>query len=361
MKSRSMLLLPWPAAGMAACLLFAPPALAQPAYKVVEVPVYTDPQNTTVLTYAQAVNRSGQTAALLYQQLGGTAAFHCTKVTCTFIPPLGQTHHGGPSAEGINDAGFVVGTSPYQNLARGYLFDGVGSLNIGAFNEGWCGGCDLSSYAHGINNLGQVVGEGETVDGYFRGFVWSDGTMLKLGTLGGDTSAAYAVNDKGVVVGHATVPGGAWHAFMHRNGKLRDLGTLGGTQSWAYGVGSGGQVVGCSSLAGDTQTAAFVYRDGVMSALPGLGGSTACAAGINAAGAIVGSAELPSGASTGFIHDGTGTFDLNDTLSPADRAAWRIVGAGGINRKGQIAATGVSSAYGATRALLLTPRAAVAR
>lgn len=120
-------------------------------------------------------------------------------------------------------------------------------------------------------------------------------------------------------------------------------------------------MVGCSGLAGDTQTAAFVYRDGVMSALPGLGGSTACATGINAAGSIVGNAELPSGASTGFIHDGAATFDLNDTLSPADRTAWRIVGAAGINRKGQIAATGVHSAFGATRALLLTPRATATR
>lgn len=351
----------WPgaAAGLATGLAFA--AAAQPVYKVLEVPVYTDPQNTTVLTYARDVNRSGQTAALLYQQLGGTAAFYCTRVTCTFIPPLGDSHHGGPSAESINDSGFVVGSSPYQNLSRGYLFDGASSLNLGAFDEGWCGGCDLSSYAHGINNAGQVVGEGETDDGGLRAFVWQDGTMQKLGTLGGGMSAAYAVNDSGVVAGHAQLASGQWHAFMHRNGKMRDLGTLGGAQSWAYDVNGARQVVGCSDLPAAGERAAFIYRDGAMSALPTLGGTDACATGINALGWVVGYSSLVGGEQHGFVYDGVAVVDLNDTLSPADRAAWLITEANGINKKGQIAAVGVSSAYGATRALLLTPRAPAGR
>jgi probable HAF family extracellular repeat protein len=180
--------------------------------------------------------------------------------------------------------------------------------------------------------------------------------MRKLGTLGGNMSAAYAINDRGVVVGHASLPGGAWHAFAQRNGRMWDLGTLGGTHSWAYDVNNSGQVVGCSGLPGGTQTAAFVYRDGAMAALPGLGGTFACATGINAVGWVVGYAELASGAMTGFLHDGTTLVDLNDTLSPADRAAWRITEANGINKKGQIAAVGVSLAHGSTRALLLTPR-----
>lgn len=332
-------------------------AQAQPSYKVIEVPVYTDPFNTTVLTYAMGVNRSGQTAALLYQQLGGTAAFRCDKSGCLFVPPLGDTHHGGPSAEGINDAGLVVGTSPYLYFSRGYLFDGSSSLNLGAFDEGICNGCDLSSYAHGINNLGQVVGEGETAEGTYRAFIWQGGAMQKLGTLGGTQSTATAINDDGVVVGHATLADGTWHAFRFRNGKMRDLGTLGGSHSYAYAVNRGRQVVGCSLLAGDLQTAPFVHHDGVMAPLPTLGGSRACASGINLRGWVVGSAQIAGDTEThGFFYDGSTLVDLNDTLPPADRATWLITEANGINKKGQIAAVGLHKTYGSVRALLLSPR-----
>lgn len=330
-------------------------ARAQPAYQVTQVPVFGDPHNPTVLTYANAVNRRGHVAALLVQQLGGTAAYRCTRKGCTFIAPLGNTHHGGPSAEAINDAGLVVGSSPYLYLARGYLFDGATTLDLGAFDEGMCNGCDLSSFAHGINNLGQVVGAGETADGALRAFVWHSGAMQKLGTLGGADSVATAINDRGVVAGHAMLASGAWHAYALRKGRMRDLGTLGGTRSWAYAVNAGGEVAGCAELAGDTEVRAFVHRDGNLAALPGLGGSYACAQSLNAAGQVVGTAERADGSMAGFLHEAGTLYDLDETLLPADRAAWRIIQASGIGPKGQIAATGVSLATGVTRALLLLP------
>jgi probable HAF family extracellular repeat protein len=331
-------------------------AWAQPSYKVRPVPLSVDPHNTTAETYSNAVNRTGMVAANFYQQLGGQAPYRCSKTSCVLIPPLGDTHHGGAWAAAINDAGLVVGVSPYLFFSRAFLFDGTSSQNLGAFNEGSCGGCDLSSVARGINNVGQVVGEGETDAGSYRAFIWQAGSMQKLGTLGGTESSATAINDDGVAVGQATRADGRWHAFMTGKAKLRDLGTLGGSQSQATAVNSARQVVGCSTLAGDTQTVAFLYAQGVMTPLPTLGGSQACATGINQGGRVVGNSTLAGDIeSRGFHYDGTAVVDLNDTLSQSDRDAWLITAANGIGKKGHIAAVGFDRANGTVRAVLLVP------
>ena len=350
--------------GLTASLATAPlDAGAQTAFKLHQVPPFMDLQNYTVSTFANAINRNGLMASGLYQQLGGGTSFRCDKTSCVDIPELGSQHHSSTSAEGINNAGYVVGTSPYEFMSRGYLFDGSTSKNLGAFSEGVCQGCNLSSVAHGINNLGQVVGAGETVDGPYRACIWQGGTMTKLGTLGGDSSEARGINDRGDVVGESTLADGTTHAFFYRRGHelddLRDLGTLGGSWSAAYAVNGQRLVTGCSTTAGGTQTVAFVYDGTSMKALPTLGGSYACASDINVNGWIVGSALIAGDVEWhGFLYDGTQMIDLNDTLPDEVRARWTVTFASGINRHGHIAAMGTHKAHGSERALLLTPRAA---
>lgn len=65
-----------------------------------------------------------------------------------------------------------------------------------------------------------------------------------------------AINDAGQVTGYT----GAAHAFLYSNGILSDLGTLGGNISYGYGINSFGHVVGSSQLPpsiGDLH--AFIY------------------------------------------------------------------------------------------------------
>src|SRR6266436_6352799 len=64
------------------------------------------------------------------------------------------------------------------------------------------------SQAMGINNAGQVVGLDASNDGTGnRAFLYSGGTMTKLGTLGGSNRNTFAssVNDAGQVVGYSVV------------------------------------------------------------------------------------------------------------------------------------------------------------
>ena len=59
--------------------------------------------------------------------------------------------------------------------------------------------------------------------------------ITDLGDLGGGSSGAVAINNRGQVAGNSYVKTGSWHAFVWQNGKMTDLGTLGGDRSYADG------------------------------------------------------------------------------------------------------------------------------
>lgn len=151
---------------------------------------------------------------------------------------------------------------------------------------------DLRTYgidgsANDINNLGQVVGTAKTgewtdLSGFLQHAYLLDGDALHgLGTLGGDSSEALAVNDAGQVAGWSETgeaiqdpdwPRAVQHAFLWRDGEMIDLGTLGGNESAALDINNLGQIVGWSETSEVNEFSgparhAFLWQAGVMTDL----------------------------------------------------------------------------------------------
>ena len=96
-----------------------------------------------------------------------------------------------------------------------------------------------SSLARGINAAGWVVGTADTAGGEFHAFLFHDGLLQDLGTLGGRTSLATALSGSGQVIGQAERADGALHAFFWAAGRMTDLGALGGRNSALHSFARG--------------------------------------------------------------------------------------------------------------------------
>ncbi len=258
---------------------------------------------------AEALNTSNQVVGEMQNTVGDTYAFLYTNgvmvnLTPNLIPPPGFAYS---LAHAINDAGEIVGES-YVSTSEihAVIFRGNRSIsNLGVLSNG-----DYSA-AFGINRFGLIVGESTVISGGVTNvyaFVYSNGTMTALGTLGGNYSAAFGVNDAGQIVGESDNALGQTHAFLWQNGAMSDLGTL--------------------------------------------GGNTSSAQAINNRGMIVGYATTTNGQSHAFVCDGTAMRDLNDLIDHS--VCSNLVSANGINDAGQIAASGYTT-NNVFHAFLLTP------
>ncbi len=249
---------------------------------------------------AQDINEAGQVAGSAGTADGTTRAFLWEDGEMTDLGTLGGDHS---EAFRINEAGQVVGhstTAPGQELldpgTHAFLWEDGAMTDLGTL------GSDFSR-ATAINEAGQVVGTSETADGAVHPFLWEDGTMTDLGTLPGfGGGRAVDMNDEGQVVGFAvdplpdllatpTVDGSqplGRHAWLYRDGELTDLGTLGGTNSAALSINAATTVVGYSETAAEATPEAeatpvageeaapppphaFVWSDGEMADLNELG------------------------------------------------------------------------------------------
>jgi len=342
-------------------------AFAQTSYKVTDLGVLHDDWN---LSCAMSINNQGWTITMngFMDPITNFAPALPVSARATinigeFKIDLGTL--GGPNSHtwmnwgGINDRGDAVGMSETSvpdpdgedicgfgtNLTCSPFLWQNGHMNalptVGGNN----------GQASDINNRGQVVGfaengavdsscsAGTTNNRIQQPVLWENGKAQALPTVGGDPDGfAIAINDQGQAVGDSGNCAGAIHAVLWENDKAWPLSDLGGG-AIAQGINDQGQIVG-RVFSGKTFLAAL-WQNGVLINLKTLPGDfAALATGINNRGQIVGS-TLDRGFnwSHAFIYQDGVMTDLNK-LFPADSTNLFATMADKINERGQIAGMG---------------------
>jgi probable HAF family extracellular repeat protein len=292
---------------------------------------------------------------------------------------------GNPPAQPyfITNNGLIGGgaATPAGNLHAALWFEGA------KFDIGTTGLGGPNNIAYGVNRFGQTVGAAETsvtdaedfcgFNAYgfpsaaaCRPFLWQDGVMTALPTLGGENGFANMINHRGQVAGLAETAakdpaaGCPVHRFapvVWANGKIYALPTApGDSDGVAASINDNGEGAGASGTCAPfnpnsglflTENHALVWKNGKATDLGNLGpnglpgaGNHACA--INNRGEAVG--HVTSKASTvAFLWSrekglkGLGTLD-------GDLASFAL----GLNDEGQVVGQSIGPEFSTFRAFL---------
>ena len=245
-------------------------------------------------------------AALIAVSLLEDSVFSAGRVATYDITDLGTLGGSESFAYAINDRGSIVGSSRLAgNVAtHAFLFGSGAMIDLDPLNSGEIQTVGPSD----INNHGIVAG-GLMHDGVYSAAIFESrtGEITMLGSLGGIAFGSFngtatSVNNSGEAVGYSYVDDLNRHAFVYKNGLMRDLGSLGG-YSAALSINNGGEIAGFSSESPFGVAHPILYRNGKMSVINPFSdpSNEGIAWKLNDRGVVVGEA-LNGSVTNGFIY-----------------------------------------------------------
>jgi probable HAF family extracellular repeat protein len=189
---------------------------------------------------ATGINDSGQVVGQAETSSGFYDAFLYANGTTSNLGIAGISS----AATGINSSGQIVGSFSTRQSDGSISSDGFIYSNGTETVLGTLPRSTDSSYATAINNSGQAVGYSYTGINP-NAFIYSNGTLSYPASLAGAFSNA--INDSGQVVGRVPTSGDTGYGFLYSNGTVINLGTLAGdANSSAIAINNSGMVVGYS-------------------------------------------------------------------------------------------------------------------
>lgn len=186
-------------------------------------------------TNAMAINNLGQVTGNAKDASGISHAFLWSTGN---LQDLGTINGYYTSGLAINDTGQIVGADYVDSVDRhAFLYDGGSITDINPVI-----GAQESS-ALSINNSGTIVGDAYDTVRY--AFTYTNGVVTNISEASGHLgkSYAYGINDLGQVVGNFGI-GNDEHAFLYSYGIMTDLDTMNTTWSTAEDINNYGQIVG---------------------------------------------------------------------------------------------------------------------
>jgi probable HAF family extracellular repeat protein len=228
---------------------------------------------------------------------------------------------------------FAVAALPFRLAAQA----GQERVHYKLITLGTLGGSFANPFG-GVNNQTWLTGDSSLQgDLNEHGFLWRDGAMIDLGTLGGQNSSVGepTTNVIGLIVGNAQT------GDVDPTGDCTMVNpSTGATYGECWGSGFSCTALPCQGY--QNLVRGFAWKDGAMSALPTLGGHNGAAYGANNLGQIVGLAETNTRGSNCIAPQ---QFNVEAVIYGPKRGEIRVLpplpgdvvaGAVAINDRGQV-------------------------